>query len=52
MQSNGLIVGDGYMSPVRGIRCILCEMHTDRYEEGVEDGELPESQYGAIGRRG
>jgi hypothetical protein len=26
--------------------------HTDRYEEGVEDGELPESQHGAIGRRG
>ena len=23
--------------------------HTDRYEKGVEDGELPESQYGAIG---
>jgi len=26
--------------------------HTDRYEEGVEDGELPESQHGVIGRRG
>jgi hypothetical protein len=26
--------------------------HTDRYELGVEDGELPESQHGAIGRRG
>jgi hypothetical protein len=26
--------------------------HTDRYEESVEDGELPESQHGAIGRRG
>ncbi len=24
--------------------------HTDRYEEAVEDGELPESQHGAIGR--
>ena len=36
---------------VQGIRCTLCEMHTDRYEEGVEDGELPESQHGAIGWR-
>lgn len=26
--------------------------HTDRYEEGIESGELPESQHGAIGRRG
>jgi len=26
--------------------------HTDRYEEGVEDGELPESQHGAIDQRG
>jgi hypothetical protein len=26
--------------------------HTDRYEEGVKDGELPESQHGAIGGRG
>ena len=26
--------------------------HTDRYEEGVESGELLESQHGAIGRRG
>jgi len=26
--------------------------HTDRYEEGVEDSELPESQHSAIGRRG
>ena|SRR2546423_15551756 len=26
--------------------------HTDWYEEGVEDGELPESQHAAIGRRG
>ena len=32
-------------------RCILCEMHRDRHEEGINDGELPESQHGAIGRR-
>ena len=26
--------------------------HTDRYEKGVKNGELPELQYGTIGRRG